>query len=77
MARFRAPPAGTQSADLYERIAELEAEVARLDNFHKAVRNAYYAPPMEAAPATDHDYKMVSRAVCQALAALEGGKQDV
>ena len=69
MARFRAPPAGTVNEDLHERIAELE-------KFHKAVRNAYYAPPMEAAPATDHDHRMVSRAVCQALAALEEGKQD-
>ena len=90
MARFRAPPAGTVNEDLYERIAELderlrvqdqwrrelESEVARLEKFHKAVRNAYYAPPMEAAPITDHDHRQVSRGVCAALIALEGGKQD-
>ena len=96
MARFRAPPAGTQSADLYERIAELEKErtkwimrceeannalfqkvevIEGLEKFHKAVRNAYYAPPMEAAPITDHDHRQVSRGVCAALIALEGGKQ--
>ena len=58
-----------------ERDAALE-RVKVLEKFHKAVRHAYYAPPMEAAPITDHDHRQVSRGVCAALIALEGGKQD-
>ena len=57
----------------YERtdMLGLQAKVERLEKFHKAVRNAYYAPPMEAAPMTDHDHRQVSRGVCAALTALE------
>lgn len=60
-----------QIESLTQQNAELEEQLTSMREFHRKVRDAYYAPPMEAAPMTARDHEQVSKAVCLALAAQE------